>query len=84
MLSPVSGATDGSLKPTATPGRDRFFLKEAPGLRLGGSLAERLVGPEANDRQAQGIHCQFIVPHVFAEYIGHAGCPSVAFDFRVV
>src|ERR1700744_5728431 len=34
------GATDGCIKPIATPGRGRFFLKEAPGLRPGASLAE--------------------------------------------
>jgi hypothetical protein len=48
------------------------------------SSVERLVGPEANDRQPQGVHRQFIVLHVFAEYVRHAGCPSLAFDFRVV
>jgi hypothetical protein len=39
----------------------------------GGSLVERLVGPEAHDGQPQGIDCQFIVLHVFAEYVRHAG-----------
>jgi hypothetical protein len=48
---------------------------------VGSSLAERLVGPEAHDGQAERVHGKFIVLHVLAEDIGNAGRPSLPLEF---
>jgi hypothetical protein len=48
------------------------------------SSLERLVGPEANDGQAERIDGQLVVFHAVAEDIGDAGGPLLAFEFRMV
>src|SRR5260370_85885 len=51
---------------------------------VGSSLAERLVGPEAHDGQAEWVDGQLIVLHVFAEDIGNAGRPSLPLEFGMI
>jgi hypothetical protein len=48
---------------------------------VGWSLAERLVGPEAHDGQAEWVDGNLIVLHVLAEDIGNACCPSLPLEF---
>src|SRR5260370_25433941 len=50
----------------------------------GSSLAERLVGPEAHDGQAEWVDGQLIVLHVFAVDIGNAGRPSLPLEFGMI
>lgn len=45
---------------------------------------ESLVGPEANDGQAQRVYSQFVVLYVFAEYIRDAGGPSFPLQFHMI
>ena len=47
-------------------------------------LLERLVGPEADDGQAERIDGQLVVLHVLAEDIGNAGCPLLPLEFGMV
>jgi hypothetical protein len=47
---------------------------------VGWSLAERLVGPEAHDGQAEWVDGNLIVLHVLAEDIGNACCPSLPLE----
>ena len=48
------------------------------------SLAERLIGAEAHDRQSQRIDREFVVLHVFAEDVGDGRRPSFPLHFAVV
>ena len=48
------------------------------------SLAERLVGPEADDGQSERIHGQLVVLHVVAEDVGNGGRPTLALQLAMV
>ncbi len=42
---------------------------------------ERLVGPEADDGQPEGVHGQLVVLHLLAEDVSDAGCPLLPLEF---
>jgi len=47
-------------------------------------LLERLVGPEADDGQSEGVHGQLVVPDRFAEDVGDAGGPLLPPELGMV
>jgi hypothetical protein len=47
-------------------------------------LLERLVGPEADDGQTEGVHGQLVVLYRLAEDVGDAGGPSLPPELGVI